>query len=122
MCWAMASAVASAAVRMVERARRDRDLIVLDMHQVSADHYTKLLGELVDVMVCVTDHDPQSREHLRSWLDEATYDGVRERGRYVPVLDANQVRLVFVEGVRLSKSQAAKTMSRRSCWTRQSIC
>jgi hypothetical protein len=92
--------IVAGALRLIPRAGEEFDAVVLDLHQVGTDRYTRDLIGRCDVVACVVDHDPRSRQHLREWLDEAT--GLYPtRNPFMPELDVNQVRLIYSEGVDL---------------------
>lgn len=105
--------------RLIDRARPVMDLVVVDLHQVVTDDYTRALVGAVDTVVCVADHDAVSWDNLRSWLDAATTGGAS----FVAAVDTERVRLVYSEGVPLDRrrsddrfNEARAALSRRYVW------
>ena len=103
-------ALIAAAQLLIPRAHGAADVVVLDLHQAATDTYTKELVELCDLVVCVTDHDAQSRQHLRSWLDDATSPQPAD-ATLLPSLRPDQVRLVYSEGVPMTDATASDALS-----------
>jgi CobQ/CobB/MinD/ParA nucleotide binding domain len=103
-------ALIAGARRLIPRAHGAADIVVLDLHQVSADEYSHELIALCNLVVCVTDHDTQSRQHLRAWLDEVT-DDAAVVDPLQPTLRAEQIRLVYSEGVPMTTSAASQAWS-----------